>query len=79
METGDTVIPASLHDPLVARLDRLPGVKEIAQTAGGVKELPWGKSTILPPAGASGLPATASSPMTITAAGSRSAETCVGN
>ena len=49
METGDTVIPASLHDPLVARLDRLPGVKEIAQTAGGVKELSWEEVDYLAP------------------------------
>jgi predicted ATPase len=27
METGDTVIPASLYDSLVARLDRLPASK----------------------------------------------------
>ena len=33
LETGETTIPASLHDSLMARLDRLPEVKEIAQTA----------------------------------------------
>ena len=33
LETGETAIPASLHDSLMARLDRLPEVKEIAQTA----------------------------------------------
>lgn len=33
VETGDTAIPASLHDSLMARLDRIPEVKEIAQTA----------------------------------------------
>jgi predicted ATPase len=33
LETGETSIPASLHDSLMARLDRIPGVKEVAQTA----------------------------------------------
>ena len=33
LETGETTIPASLHDSLMARLDRIPEVKEIAQTA----------------------------------------------
>ncbi|HSA80013.1 MAG TPA: adenylate/guanylate cyclase domain-containing protein [Geminicoccaceae bacterium] len=33
LETGDTRIPASLHDSLMARLDRLPEVKELAQLA----------------------------------------------
>jgi predicted ATPase/class 3 adenylate cyclase len=33
LETGETAIPASLHDSLMARLDRTPEVKEIAQTA----------------------------------------------
>jgi class 3 adenylate cyclase/predicted ATPase len=33
LETGETSIPASLHDSLMARLDRIPEVKEIAQTA----------------------------------------------
>jgi class 3 adenylate cyclase/tetratricopeptide (TPR) repeat protein/ABC-type transport system involved in cytochrome c biogenesis ATPase subunit len=33
LETGDTAIPASLHDSLMARLDRIPDVKEIAQIA----------------------------------------------
>jgi class 3 adenylate cyclase/predicted ATPase len=33
LETGKTTIPASLHDSLMARLDRIPEVKEIAQTA----------------------------------------------
>lgn len=33
LETGETAIPASLHDSLMSRLDRLPDVKEVAQTA----------------------------------------------
>ncbi len=33
LETGESSIPASLHDSLMARLDRIPDVKEIAQTA----------------------------------------------
>ncbi len=33
LETGETSIPASLHDSLMARLDRIPEVKEVAQTA----------------------------------------------
>jgi class 3 adenylate cyclase/predicted ATPase len=33
VETGETTIPASLQDSLVARLDRLPEGKEIAQIA----------------------------------------------
>ena len=33
LETGDAGIPASLHDSLIARLDRLPEVKEVAQAA----------------------------------------------
>jgi len=33
LETGKTTIPASLHDSLMARLDRIPEVKEIAQIA----------------------------------------------
>jgi predicted ATPase/class 3 adenylate cyclase len=33
LETGETTIPASLHDSLMTRLDRIPEVKEIAQTA----------------------------------------------
>jgi class 3 adenylate cyclase/predicted ATPase len=33
LETGETAIPASLHDSLMARLDRTPEVKEIAQIA----------------------------------------------
>ncbi len=33
LETGDTAIPASLHDSLMARLDRIPEVKEFAQIA----------------------------------------------
>ncbi len=33
LETGETSVPASLHDSLMARLDRLPEVKEIAQVA----------------------------------------------
>jgi class 3 adenylate cyclase len=33
LEIGETSIPASLHDPLMARLDRIPEVKEIAQIA----------------------------------------------
>ena len=33
METGDTAIPASLHGSLMARLDRLSEVKEVAQVA----------------------------------------------
>jgi class 3 adenylate cyclase/predicted ATPase len=33
LETGDASIPASLHDSLMARLDRIPEVKEVAQIA----------------------------------------------
>ncbi|HSA82192.1 MAG TPA: adenylate/guanylate cyclase domain-containing protein [Geminicoccaceae bacterium] len=33
LETGEASIPASLHDSLMARLDRIPGVKEVAQIA----------------------------------------------
>lgn len=33
LETGETAVPASLHDSLMSRLDRLPDVKEVAQTA----------------------------------------------
>ncbi len=33
LETGEASIPASLHDSLMARLDRLPEVKEVAQIA----------------------------------------------
>ena len=33
LETGETSIPATLHDSLVARLDRIPEVKEVAQIA----------------------------------------------
>lgn len=33
VETGDTAIPASLHGSLMARLDRLSEVKEVAQVA----------------------------------------------
>jgi class 3 adenylate cyclase len=33
LEAGETSIPASLHDSLMARLDRIPEVKEIAQVA----------------------------------------------
>jgi class 3 adenylate cyclase/predicted ATPase len=33
LETGETAIPASLHDSLMARLDRIPEVKEFAQIA----------------------------------------------
>ncbi|MEM7026204.1 MAG: AAA family ATPase, partial [Pseudomonadota bacterium] len=33
LETGETAVPASLHDSLMARLDRLPEVKEVAQIA----------------------------------------------
>jgi tetratricopeptide (TPR) repeat protein len=33
LETGETAVPASLHDSLMARLDRIPEVKEVAQTA----------------------------------------------
>ena len=33
LETGETTIPASLHDTLMARLDRIPEVKEVAQMA----------------------------------------------
>ncbi|MGI9265606.1 MAG: ATP-binding protein, partial [Gammaproteobacteria bacterium] len=33
LESGVTGIPASLHDSLVARLDRIPDVKEVAQIA----------------------------------------------
>jgi predicted ATPase len=34
LETGETSIPVSLHDSLMARLDRIPEVKEVAQIAG---------------------------------------------
>ena len=33
VESGDMSVPASLHDTLMARLDRLPEVKEVAQIA----------------------------------------------
>jgi class 3 adenylate cyclase/predicted ATPase len=33
LETGEASIPASLHDSLMARLDRVAGVKEVAQAA----------------------------------------------
>ena len=33
IESGEVAVPASLHDTLMARLDRLPEVKEIAQIA----------------------------------------------
>ena len=33
LETGKTSIPATLHDSLMARLDRIPEVKEVAQIA----------------------------------------------
>jgi class 3 adenylate cyclase/predicted ATPase len=33
LETGETSVPASLHDSLMARLDRIPEVKEVAQIA----------------------------------------------
>jgi class 3 adenylate cyclase/tetratricopeptide (TPR) repeat protein len=33
LETSETTVPASLHDSLMARLDRIPEVKEIAQIA----------------------------------------------
>jgi len=33
LETGETSIPSSLHDSLMARLDRIPDVKEVAQIA----------------------------------------------
>lgn len=33
LETGKTSIPASLHDSLMARLDRIPDVKAVAQMA----------------------------------------------
>ena len=33
LETGKTSIPSSLHDSLMARLDRIPDVKEVAQIA----------------------------------------------
>jgi len=33
METGETDVPASLHDSLMARLDRIPESKAVAQTA----------------------------------------------
>ena len=33
LETGETTVPASLHDSLMARLDRIPEVKEVAQIA----------------------------------------------
>ena len=36
LETGETAIPASLHDSLMARLDRIPEVKEVAQIAASI-------------------------------------------
>ncbi len=33
LETGETTIPASLHNSLMARLDRIPEVKAVAQVA----------------------------------------------
>ena len=33
LETGETTLPASLHDSLIARLDRIPEVKEVSQIA----------------------------------------------
>ena len=33
VESGETSVPASLHDTLMARLDRIPEVKEVAQIA----------------------------------------------
>jgi predicted ATPase len=33
LETGQTSVPASLHDSLMARLDRVPQVKDVAQIA----------------------------------------------
>lgn len=33
LETGEATIPGSLHDSLMARLDRIPEVKEVAQIA----------------------------------------------
>ena len=33
LESGRATMPASLHDSLMARLDRLPDLKEVAQTA----------------------------------------------
>ncbi len=33
LETGASAVPASLHDSLMAQLDRLPEVKEVAQVA----------------------------------------------
>jgi predicted ATPase/class 3 adenylate cyclase len=33
IETGETTVPATLHDSLMARLDRIPDVKEVAQVA----------------------------------------------
>ncbi len=33
LEIGETSIPASLHDSLMARIDRIPEVKEVAQIA----------------------------------------------
>ena len=36
LESGVTGIPASLHDSLMARLDRVPDVKEVAQVAAAI-------------------------------------------
>jgi class 3 adenylate cyclase/tetratricopeptide (TPR) repeat protein len=36
LESGVTGIPASLHDSLMARLDRIPDVKEVAQIAAAI-------------------------------------------
>ena len=33
LETGESTVPATLHDSLMARLDRIPQVKEVAQIA----------------------------------------------
>ena len=33
LETGEATIPASLHDSLMSRLDRIPEIKEVAQVA----------------------------------------------
>jgi predicted ATPase len=41
LETGESTIPASLHDSLMARLDRIPEVKEVAQIASAIgREFP---------------------------------------
>ena len=46
LETGETAIPASLHDSLIARLDRIPEAREIAQIAACIGR-EFGKSLLV--------------------------------